>query len=168
MSLTVTDGIHTPGHTSNSSTYFFLLRSWLICGSHLLETIIAELLSEISPCLGWAGFQTKRKKNNPDSFQTHHSPCGLWPECTSQEFEKFWNSPSLTRQQVQIQDCHGLLIGCFKGLLAATGVFCICSLSSSADRGTGALHRRKPSPTGGDHAKLRLVWRSSRGPHHSG
>lgn len=33
-------------HTSNSSTYFFLLNSWLIYWSRLLATIIAELLLE--------------------------------------------------------------------------------------------------------------------------
>lgn len=37
-------------HTSNSSTYFFLLNSWLIYGSRLLATVIAMLLSESPPC----------------------------------------------------------------------------------------------------------------------
>ena len=62
---------------------------------------MAELLSEVSPCLGWVGFQTKRKKHNQDTFQ---NSCSLWP-LPSKESEEVLKLYALLRKQVKIQ--HG-------------------------------------------------------------
>lgn len=89
-------------HTSNSSTYFFLLNSWLIYWSHSLAATIAELLSEISPSQGKLVSKPRGKSTTETHSQTHaaYGPC-LARNLRSSEVLKAWLG-----KQVTIQDWY--------------------------------------------------------------